>query len=661
MNNSFLKRALSISLLSSLSLLMNCTADNVSTVQPSPQQTTQNPNTPVKPANNKMLFAVYMIGSDLEDDVLDEKGVADEVQLGGISSEGAGSSDLREMVKSYTNLSEEQKNNFDVIVGFGGARKQGWKGIKYADMPCLIKDSQDNYFGNDDCYSKNAPDASMGNTDTFKDFLAYIKTKYPDNGKNILTMWDHGGAYLGSGPDTNTDQKLTLPMMNEALAATNKKWDMIGFDECLMASMEVAKSVKSFASYMLASEELEPGHGWNYTEVFDYIGKNPESSITDIGKKMVDSFIESPDHKETNGRTLSLVDLTKTDNVIKELDNMTSAFNSDINSSFLPVLKSNVNSQNYGKHGKDSVEVSIDLVNFANQIKTNKQDLASQADSLINTLKDFVIYSRDDGTKPNSNGISIFSINNLGIWTNKIYNIEVAVSPTWVAFIDNFMSKGINDLQPPKVEDKGNCKNNNESGECLNITDDNGLKKTVSVRSTKVSNNKYMMVGSEALDKTGDDSYFMSEWDGSLLNLCNGSCNDSNSLIVPAQFEEEIKDGNKIYTAEANINGEDSLFYVEMNKNNQVIDHWLVPYINNNGNTELSREQYQLESGDKVKFYYNFIDVEKDTDTWELGKELQINSSPNWNFSDPSTEGFYFADAEDLKGNSQNSNVISEN
>ena len=44
-------------------------------------------------------------------------------------------------------------------------------------------------------------------------------------------------------------------------------FDLIGFDACLMATVEVAKVIEPHAKYMIASEEIEPGHGWLWNAV----------------------------------------------------------------------------------------------------------------------------------------------------------------------------------------------------------------------------------------------------------------------------------------------------------------------------------------------------------------------------------------------------------
>jgi hypothetical protein len=43
------------------------------------------------------------------------------------------------------------------------------------------------------------------------------------------------------------------------------KLDIIGFDACLMAMYEVGSTLAPYGRYLLASELLEPGHGWDYS------------------------------------------------------------------------------------------------------------------------------------------------------------------------------------------------------------------------------------------------------------------------------------------------------------------------------------------------------------------------------------------------------------
>jgi hypothetical protein len=73
-------------------------------------------------------------------------------------------------------------------------------------------------------------------------------------------------------------------------------FDLIGFDACLMSTLELAKAVKPSADYMLASESIEPTHGWDYVAFIGYASENPEASAEEIGRVIIDSYLENPSH-----------------------------------------------------------------------------------------------------------------------------------------------------------------------------------------------------------------------------------------------------------------------------------------------------------------------------------------------------------------------------
>jgi hypothetical protein len=51
--------------------------------------------------------------------------------------------------------------------------------------------------------------------------------------------------------------------------------EMIGFDACLMGNWEALVGLQGLTRYVLASEEIEPGHGWDWKD-FALLAKNPK-------------------------------------------------------------------------------------------------------------------------------------------------------------------------------------------------------------------------------------------------------------------------------------------------------------------------------------------------------------------------------------------------
>ena len=88
-------------------------------------------------------------------------------------------------------------------------------------------------------------------------------------GHYALIISDHGASWPGIGPDEGSDYDvLDLAEITEAIStgleqAGVDKLDLLGFDACLMANYEVASAVAPLADRLVASQELEPGHGWN--------------------------------------------------------------------------------------------------------------------------------------------------------------------------------------------------------------------------------------------------------------------------------------------------------------------------------------------------------------------------------------------------------------
>ncbi|MFN8672153.1 MAG: clostripain-related cysteine peptidase [Candidatus Sericytochromatia bacterium] len=617
--------------------------------------------------NNKdsTLLALYMIGSDLEDDIKPRNGIPDELEKNGISKAGAGTNDLYELISTYESLSTAKKNKLNIIIAFGGARKQGWKGIKYATPECLIKDFEDGYFGNDTCYLYSNNNDNMASYEGFYSFLNYINSKYDKNNNKFLQIWDHGSAFNGFGNDTNKGVDLiTLKEMKLSLANSYSKFNLIGFDACLMGNFEVAKSLKDYSSYLVASEDLEPRHGWNYIDYINFLANENINNTEELGKKLVDSFLDSKEHKESfsKNKTMSLINLTKIDSLSKNLDDF--ILDIDINK-FDNILSAITETQYYGTELRNENVYSIDFLNFIENIKNkiNNTNLTTKADNIIKNIKNTVVYSRHDDNKPNSNGLSIYSLNK-NILSS--YEQENSVSKAWFDFSNSFISYGNNDLEKPYIkeinsyldENKVN-KNCDKNSTCFEISDNLGLKKVEQILSLK-SDDKFFTIGSNSIKNSiyNKNVFSFPIWNGEWFLLCDGSCNNNISIFPSLYFSYFTENGSKIYTSDAILNGENIIFYVEVSKNNTVISEWAVPYtIDNKGLVLNSRNQLNLNVGDKISFYYKVYDLKTKKLDWKKGESITFSKKPEWSFANIKEEKAYFAQAQDYKGNLSSSDI----
>lgn len=146
---------------------------------------------------------------------------------------------------------------------------------------------------------------NMGAQETLEDYLDWAVSTYPAD-RYMLVFWNHGGG-SNSGvcfDETADYDGLTIHEINDALynfteANPDFHLDVIGFDACLMATYETAAHMQYYADFMVASEELEPGLGWNYAWL-DALGENPALDAQGIGVAIADAYMaacldENPD------------------------------------------------------------------------------------------------------------------------------------------------------------------------------------------------------------------------------------------------------------------------------------------------------------------------------------------------------------------------------
>jgi hypothetical protein len=117
--------------------------------------------------------------------------------------------------------------------------------------------------------------------------------------------WDHGSGIFGKGKamptkgfgwdDSGSHMKTAdiTTLMTAASQAAGKPIDLFGFDACLMGHVEIAYQAKGLANFLVASQELEPGAGWDYAGFIGALSKNPNVDGGGLGKMMVKAYMDS--------------------------------------------------------------------------------------------------------------------------------------------------------------------------------------------------------------------------------------------------------------------------------------------------------------------------------------------------------------------------------
>ena len=306
----------------------------------------------------------------------------------------------------------------------------------------LLEVQQDEFVEIDDLGELNT-----GSPDTLSGFIETAITEYPaDN--YVLLLWDHGGGWLGMGADeTDGEDPLELDEISQGieagLAATDvDKLNMIGFDACLMGTYEVVSTLAPYADYMVASEEVEPGHGWNYGQL-EVIAENPSIETADLAAAMLEGYSAQAEEEGTaSDITLGILDLAAVDELQAAMDDVAEAYLEDP-AAYSPELASA--QQDVLEFGRDPDPAysmyQIDLGGFLdNLVESGESELAERAAAASDALDALVVDHVAGPATAASTGLSIYFPPLQSYFYQDYLGLEGV--PTWPATLAEFFATG---------------------------------------------------------------------------------------------------------------------------------------------------------------------------------------------------------------------------
>ncbi|MCG8573201.1 MAG: clostripain-related cysteine peptidase [Spirochaetes bacterium] len=162
---------------------------------------------------------------------------------------------------------------------------------------------------------------NMGDPTTLSNFISYCTTNYSAD-HYALVLWNHGGGARSvvisesvsltknqsieyTGPEkaicwdeTNGDDCLYLDEVRDAIDNhfnSSNKLDLIGFDACLMNTIEVAYEFRDLAEYMAGSMANEYAGGWDYKGLISAMasGSSKSADTKELAKLIVKAYRDS--------------------------------------------------------------------------------------------------------------------------------------------------------------------------------------------------------------------------------------------------------------------------------------------------------------------------------------------------------------------------------
>lgn len=353
---------------------------------------------------------VYLCGTDLE------------------SEQGSATSDIAQMLES------KGSDNVRFIIQTGGTKE--W----YNDVFAVGKAERYIVQKGDIELVDTVELTNMGDSATLESFIKWGVKNYASE-KMGLVFWDHGGGSItGVCVDELFDyDTLYLSEINSALASAyaqmTDKFEFIGFDCCLMGTAEVANILATYARYMYGSQETEPGSGWDYTAISDFLVSDPSADGAALGKVLADSFYEEcKEYDQENECTMTVVDLSKLDNFLVEFNDYSlRLYNSCQNADSLGAIARSIEkAENFG--GNNRSEGYTNMVDIGGIVNACR-DYADPG-NVLEALKSCITYNKNGSNHKNASGLSVYyPLQVQGSSELKVFS-SIAVSPYYMSIAD---------------------------------------------------------------------------------------------------------------------------------------------------------------------------------------------------------------------------------
>ncbi len=320
---------------------------------------------------------------------------------------GAATSDISEI------LSGEWSDNINIVIQTGGATK--WDNS-------MINPNKTQRFEYKNGVFREVENMSLQDScdpNTLADFMKYCDENYPSDHR-MLVLWDHGAGAFGYGVDDIYGSTMTLKDIESAFAANYKEdaenphYDIIGFDACLMGSTEVAHSLYGYGKYLLGSEEVEPGDGWEHSSYLQAMTDDPTLNPAAIGEEIADAYMDYYMRWQINTQglldtdvTFSVIDINAAEDTYNAYCELNATVLKDAVKDISVLANVGAAAESSTRFAETSYRVcnTIDLANYMNALS---EYYPSECGNVLDNLDRAVLYHRESGYLSDSEGLNIY-------------------------------------------------------------------------------------------------------------------------------------------------------------------------------------------------------------------------------------------------------------
>jgi membrane protease YdiL (CAAX protease family) len=335
--------------------------------------------------------------------------VKDEVVVA--TSRGAASMDIDEI------LAETWNDQISVVIQTGGA-------TRWSNQLINPNRTQRFLYKNGSFEElENLPLQDSCSADTLADFLSFCDDNYRSD-HNILVLWDHGGGVFGYGSDSIFGTGMSLGDVRSALAKVYKAdrrkpaFDVIGYDACLMSSLDVIHYMDGYASYLAVSEESEPGFGWEYTSWLQSLSDDPAMSPAQAAMSIADTYTDYYMRQSSSQNLISMLvggsDVTFSVIDVNKGCELYDAYCALTKKQLTDAAKDITVLSEIGRCGRRSTQFAGSLsfvyntIDLGNYVDYMIDTYPAESSKIKNLLEETVLYHRENGSLSDAQGLSIY-------------------------------------------------------------------------------------------------------------------------------------------------------------------------------------------------------------------------------------------------------------
>lgn len=529
------------------------------------------------------------------------------------------------------------------------------------------------------------PNANMGDAGTLSEFLIWGVQHYPAERMGVI-LWDHGSGSI-NGVCFDEQYEYDSLSIAEMAAAFDRVYDsmtdrfeFIGFDACLMSTLEVANQMVPYARYLYASEEYEPGTGWDYTGMLDYLAENPAADGKALGKQICeDYYVHCREADAQQMATFSVTELSGIDDLVQACNQAFQVVyeQDDLGDAARKIL----GADNFG--GNTRVEGYTNMVDLGMMLD-NLSDYGEEIERAREKLEECVVYNVNGRLHKQAGGLSVYYP--ISVQGSEELQTFAQLCPCnyYYALVDK-VAYGAGTGSAQDYDNSSLLQDIADLAELFGISAAGISNPTTNIGEFASVDESELGIADIYFDCNGNYVVEFEDMDELAYACCSVFVNDGEDGIFYVGSTEEIyydyennlirddfdglwltadgvmlplelaesTDTCSIYACEIMLNGEyDTALRIEYDWE---YGEWSVIGIWDGIDPETgaaSREVYELEDGDVFEPVYYWTSLDDDTEEWYLGDACTVDGEVELTY-DYLPAGYYFYSFElhDIYGN----------